>query len=601
MSTSNKSIPVSLPGPGSSRRIKNEKPQQGFRALWRLMRYLSSQRLMLLLILISLLLGTAGTLAGNYLLRPAINNYVLKKDIVGLGHIALVMIGIYIATGIFNMLQYRLTIKVAQKTISNLRNELFDRMQYLPLQFYDTHQHGDLMSRFTNDMDTVSDALNNSITQLLISSITLLGTLALMVYISPILSIIALIMIPLMLYLAKLIINKSKRFFAANQAALGNANGYVEEMISGQKVVKVFGHENAAIEQFEQLNQVLREKATKAQFYSGMMMPLMANMSTINYALTTIAGGILVITRGFDLGGLTAFLQYARQFGRPVNEISSQYNSLQAALAGAERIFAVIDTAPESETVDPQAMPAPVQGQVTLSHVNFGYVPEKQVLFDIDIDVKPGQKIAFVGETGAGKSTIINLLPRFYPLLSGDILLDKTSIFKLDRNELRKKLSIVFQDTHLFTDTVMENISYGRLTATDDEVIAAAKLAAADSFIMQLPQGYKTELTNDGANLSQGQRQLINIARATIANTPILILDEATSSIDTRTEIAIQEGIDRLMQNKTSFVIAHRLSTIKNADVICLIEKGRIAEFGSHTELLKQKGKYYRLYMGQFD
>ncbi|WP_448137966.1 ABC transporter ATP-binding protein [Sphingobacterium siyangense] len=601
MSTSNKSIPVSLPGPGSSRRIKNEKPQQGFKALWRLMRYLSSQRLMLLLILISLLLGTAGTLAGNYLLRPAINNYVLKKDIVGLGHIALVMIGIYIATGIFNMFQYRLTIKVAQKTISNLRNDLFDRMQYLPLQFYDTHQHGDLMSRFTNDMDTVSDALNNSITQLLISSITLLGTLALMLYISPILSIIALIMIPLMLYLAKLIINKSKSFFAANQAALGNANGYVEEMISGQKVVKVFGHENAAIEQFEQLNQVLREKATKAQFYSGMMMPLMANMSTINYALTTIAGGILVITRGFDLGGLTAFLQYARQFGRPVNEISSQYNSLQAALAGAERIFAVIDTAPESETVDSLPMPDPIQGQVTLSHVNFGYVPEKQVLFDIDIDVKPGQKIAFVGETGAGKSTIINLLPRFYPLLSGDILLDKTSIFKLDRNELRKKLSIVFQDTHLFTDTVMENIRYGRLTATDDEVIAAAKLAAADSFIMQLPQGYKTELTNDGANLSQGQRQLINIARATVANTPVLILDEATSSIDTRTEIAIQEGIDRLMQDKTSFVIAHRLSTIRNADVICLIEKGRIAEFGSHAELLKQKGKYYRLYMGQFD
>ncbi|WP_426791140.1 ABC transporter ATP-binding protein [Sphingobacterium sp. WOUb80] len=601
MSTSNKSIPVSLPGPGNSRRIKNEKPQQGFKALWRLMRYLSSQRLMLLLILISLLLGTAGTLAGNYLLRPAINNYVLKKDIVGLGHIALVMIGIYIATGIFNMLQYRLTIRVAQKTISNLRNDLFDRMQYLPLQFYDTHQHGDLMSRFTNDMDTVSDALNNSITQLLISSITLLGTLALMVYISPILSVIALIMIPLMLYLAKLIINKSKSFFAANQAALGNANGYVEEMISGQKVVKVFGHENAAIEQFEKLNQVLREKATKAQFYSGMMMPLMANMSTINYALTTIAGGILVITRGFDLGGLTAFLQYARQFGRPVNEISSQYNSLQAALAGAERIFAVIDTAPESETIDSLPIPTPLQGQVTLSHVNFGYVPQKQVLFDIDIDVKPGQKIAFVGETGAGKSTIINLLPRFYPLLSGDILLDKTSIFKLDRNELRKKLSIVFQDTHLFTDTVMENIRYGRLNATDEEVIAAAKLAAADSFIMQLPLGYKTELTNDGANLSQGQRQLINIARATVADTPILILDEATSSIDTRTEIAIQEGIDRLMQNKTSFVIAHRLSTIRNADMICLIEKGTIAEFGSHAELLKQKGKYYRLYMGQFD
>jgi len=600
--TNTGNISAKLPGPGNAgRQIKTERPKAGAKALLRLLRYLSAQRALLFLILVSLLLGTAGTLAGNYLLRPAINNYVLKKDLPGLGHIALIMIAIYIGAGFFTMLQNRLTIRVAQRTVARLRRELFDTLQNLPLRFYDTHQHGDLMSRFTNDMDTVSDALNNSITQLLVSSITLLGTLSLMLYISPVLSVISLIMIPAMLLIAKWIINKSKRFFTDNQAALGLTNGYVEEMISGQKVIKVFGHEDAAIGKFEELNEVLRDKSTKAQFYSGMMMPLMANMSTINYALTTIAGGILAITRGLDLGGLTAFLQYARQFGRPVNEISSQYNSLQAALAGAERIFAIMDTDPETLTEYPQPMPQPLKGAVRLDHVNFGYVPEKQVLKDINLEVNAGEKIAFVGETGAGKSTIINLLPRFYPLTSGDILLDGQSIYELDRDALRKKMAIVFQDTHLFTGTVMENIRYGKLDASDEEVIAAAKLAAADSFIAQLPKGYQTYLSNDGADLSQGQRQLLNIARATIANTPILILDEATSSIDTRTELAIQEGIDRLMQGKTSFVIAHRLSTIRNADLICVVDKGAIIERGSHRQLLEQKGAYYSLYMGQFD
>lgn len=601
MSTNEKpNLPANVPG-NRFRQVKTEKPQHGRQALWRLIRYFSAQHWLLVLVGIALVLGTAGSLAGNYLVRPAINDYVLKGDVPGLFKICLVMLAVYVGGSLCTMLQNRLTIRVAQLAVKQLRKELFDKLQQLPLKFYDTHQHGDLMSRFTNDMDTVSDALNNSITQLLVSTITLVGTLSLMLYISPLLSVVSLIMIPAMLRAARAIITQSKKYFIANQAALGSTNGFVEEMISGQKVVKVFGHEEIAMEQFDVLNETLREKASKAQFYSGMMMPLMVNMSTINYALTTIVGAVLAITRGLDLGGLAAFLQYARQFGRPVNEISSQYNSLQAALAGAERIFAVIDAEPEPATTDPKPMPRPVQGAIQFDQVNFSYVPEKQVLYDISVAAAPGQKIAFVGETGAGKSTIINLLPRFYPIGSGDISLDGVSIFSLHKDELRQKIAIVFQDTHLFTETVMENIRYGRLGASDQEVIEAAKLAAADSFINLLPQGYQTVLTNDGANLSQGQRQLLNIARATVAQTPVLVLDEATSSIDTRTEIAIQKGVDSLMKNKTSFVIAHRLSTVRNADLICVIDNGRIIERGSHEQLLAMQGKYYQLYMSQFD
>lgn len=596
----NNSVPSNVPG-NRFRQIKTEKPKQGRRTLWRLMRYLTVHRALLVLIGISLLLGTVGSLAGSYLIRPAINNYVLKGDIAGLARIALWMLLVYVGGSLFTMLQSRLTIKVAQRTVAQIRAELFDKLQQLPIRFYDTHQHGDLMSRFTNDMDTVSDALNNSITQIIVSCFTLVGTLSLMLYISPLLSVVALIIVPAMLWIAKSIIGKSKKYFIANQAALGAANGYIEEMISGQKVIKVFGHEKNVLQEFDERNLDLQQKSTKAQFYSGMMMPLMVNMSTINYALTTIVGGVLAITRGLDLGGLAAFLQYARQFGRPVNEISSQYNSLQAALAGAERIFEVIDAPPEPITAAPQPIPQPIRGTVSIEHLDFSYVPQKQVLFDISLHADAGKKIAFVGATGAGKSTIINLLPRFYPIDDGSITLDGVSIHQLDRDELRRNMSIVFQETHLFTGTVMENIRYGKLDASDAEVFQAAKLAAADSFILQLPQGYQTVLTNDGANLSQGQRQLLNIARATIAQAPILILDEATSSIDTRTEIAIQRGVDRLMENRTSFVIAHRLSTIRNADLICVLDKGRIVERGTHEELLALKGSYYMLYQNQFD
>ncbi|WP_084163915.1 ABC transporter ATP-binding protein [Olivibacter sitiensis] len=592
--------PASLPG-NRGKAIGVEKPKDSLAVLVRLWKYLSRQKLLLSLVLLALVVNTLANLGGSYLLRPIINDYIVPGNLAGLAKMAFLMIGIYLIGAIASIAQSRLTISMAQKTVMQIRKDLFGKMQMLPVRFYDTHQHGDLMSRFTNDIETVSEALNNSVVQLLISSITLMGTLGLMIYISPMLTLVSLIMVPLMLFTASKIIKKSKQFFGANQAALGTANGYVEEMISGQKVVKVFSHEEEAIHHFEKLNGHLGQQSMKAQFYSGLMMPLMFNISTINYALTAIIGAVLAITRGLDIGGLAAFLQYARQFGRPINEISSQFNSLQSALAGAERIFNIMDEEPEPKDSEDAVAIASVSGDVQFEHVDFSYSPDKQILKGISLHAYKGNKIAFVGETGAGKSTVINLLPRFYDIQSGKITIDGISIEKIKRDDLRRNLAIVFQDTHLFTTSVMENIRYGRLDASDEEVVAAAKLAAADSFITMLPQGYDTLLVNDGSNLSQGQKQLINIARAAIADAPILILDEATSSIDTRTEIAIQKGIDQLMKSRTSFVIAHRLSTVRNADEICVIDKGQIVERGRHEQLLAQKGIYYQLHLRQFD
>jgi len=422
-----------------------------------------------------------------------------------------------------------------------------------------------------------------------------------MLYISPLLSVVTLVVVPFMLWVAGRIIKKSKLFFIAQQAALGNVNGYAEEMISGQKVIKVFGHEETASREFEVLNNELREKGTRAQLYAGVMMPVIQNLNTINFALTATVGGLLSLLKGLDIGGLAAFLQYSRQFGRPVNEISSQYNSLQAALAGAERIFEILDEAPEqSDSADAIEL-SDIKGQVSFQDVTFGYVAGKAVLRNISFQAEAGQKIALVGSTGAGKTTIMNLLPRFYDIQSGSIHIDGTEIRNIKRSCLRQMLAIVLQDTHLFTGTVMENIRYGRLTATDEEVMHAALISGADSFIKRLPQGYQTLLENDGGNLSQGQRQLLNIARATVAQPPILILDEATSSVDTRTEQIIQNGMDKLMQGRTSFVIAHRLSTIRNADMILVLENGQIIEQGTHNGLLQQKGRYYELYNTQFD
>ncbi len=594
-----KLTPVGLPGRRG--KISVEKPKNSKRVILRLWKYLSRQKLLLLVVLALLLINTGATLTGSYLLRPIINDYIIPHNIPGLVRMIILLLSIYVIGSIAAIWQNRLMIKVAQKTVSIIRADLFSKLQSLPLKFFDINSHGDLMSRFTNDIDNVSDALNTSVLQLFTSTITLAGIFVLMIYISPLLTLVTLVIVPLMLWVASRIIKKSKNFFTTQQVALGTVNGYVEEMITGQKVVKVFCYEESAAQEFEKINYDLRDKGTQAQLYSGAMMPVIQNLNTINFALTATVGGLLAILRGLDLGGLAAFLQYSRQFGRPVNEISSQYNSLQSALAGAERIFQIMDELPEIADA-PDAVPLTgVKGDVQFHDVTFGYDAGKVILKNISFGARAGQKIALVGSTGAGKTTIMNLLPRFYDIQSGNITIDGIAINKIQRSSLRRSLAIVLQDTHLFTSTVMENIRYGRLKATDEEVIEAATLAGADSFIKRMAKGYQTVLENDGGNLSQGQRQLLNIARATVAKPAILILDEATSSIDTRTEEIIQKGMDQLMQGRTSFVIAHRLSTVRNADEIMVLENGEIIERGNHATLLKQKGRYYELYTGQFD
>ncbi len=587
--------------PGRHGHVSVEKPKNSKRVIRRLWNYLSREKVLLVVIIVFLLVNTATTLAGSYLLRPIINHYILPHNIPGLIKMAFLLLGIYIVGAVAAIFQNRLMILVAQRAVNAIRADLFGKLQSLPIKFFDSNNHGDIMSRFTNDVDNVSDSLNTSVMQLFTSTITLTGIFVLMLYISPMLTTVTLVIVPLMLWVAALIIKKSKNYFATQQVALGAANGYLEEMITGQKVVKVFCYEKSAATEFEAINYDLRDKATEAQYYSGVMMPVIQNLNTINFALTAVVGGLLVVFRGLDLGGLAAFLQYSRQFGRPVNEISSQYNSIQAALAGAERIFQILDEQPEISDAPDATVLGHVNGNVRFKNVSFGYDAGKTILKNISLEAKAGQKIAFVGSTGAGKTTIMNLLPRFYDIQSGEITVDGVDIKKIQRSSLRRSLAIVLQDTHLFTTTVMENIRYGRLDATDEEVIDAATLAGAHSFISRMPKGYQTMLENDGGNLSQGQRQLLNIARATVAKPAILILDEATSSIDTRTEQIIQKGIDQLMQGRTSFVIAHRLSTIHNADEIMVLENGEIIERGDHSSLLKQKGRYFELYTGQFD
>src|SRR5450432_2251875 len=556
---------------------------------------------MLLLIAVLLLINTGSTLAGSYLLRPIINKYIFPGNILGLMHIIFLLLIIYLSGFLAGFFLNRLMIVVSQKTVQVIRGELFSKLQSLPLRFFDSNSHGDLMSRFTNDIDNISDTLNTSVTQLFTSTITLIGIFLLMLYISPLLTLVTLIIVPLMLFVASRIIKKSKNYFTSQQTELGILNGYVEEMINGQKVVKVFCYESNAAKDFENINYELRDKATQAQLYSGIMMPVIQNLNTINFALTATVGGMLAILKGLDIGGLAAFLQYSRQFGRPVNEISSQYNSLQSAMAGAERIFQIMDEIPEMPDDLNAITLTNAKGNVHFDQVGFCYDRGKPILKNITLDAKVGKKIALVGSTGAGKTTIMNLLPRFYDIQSGTISIDGLNINRLKRSSLRRLLVMVLQDTHLFTGTVMENIRYGRLEATNDEVVAACTLAGAHSFIMRLPLAYETVLVNDGGNLSQGQRQLLNIARASVAKPNILILDEATSSIDTRTEQIIQKGMDELMKGRTSFVIAHRLSTVQNADEIIVLENGEIVERGSHAALLKLKGKYFELYTVQFD
>ena len=577
-----------------------EKAKEGKKTFFRLMSYLSCDRSLLYIIAFLIVVSIISSLLGSYMLRPIINNYIIPGDIAGLFRILLLLGAIYLTGVAATYIEYRLLNKIGQRTVTRLRMDLFKKMEILPIKYFDTHQHGDLMSRYTNDIDKISDVLTDSLSDLLSSVLTLIGILILMLYISPILTLATMITVPLMFLSAKLIVKRSKKYFKAQQETLGEVNGYIEEMISGQKVIKVFGHEKRVEADFDTLNQNLRGKAEKAQLYSGMMMPIMQNLNTLNYVIITIIGALLAIFRGFDVGGLAAFLQYSRQFGRPINELASLYNNIQAAIAGAERIFEIIDENPESEDKPNAISLTNIKGDVTMKDVYFGYKPEKLILKGVSLDAKSGEKIALVGTTGAGKTTILNMLPRFFDIESGEITIDGISTKDMKRENLRHSIAIVLQDTHLFTGTVRENIRFGRLEASDEEVEEAAKLTAAHSFIKRLPHGYDTMLENDGSNLSQGQRQLLNIARAAVANPAILLLDEATSNIDTRSELLIQKGLDKLMEGRTSFIIAHRLSTVRNVDKILVMEHGEIIEQGSHKELLELKGKYYSLYEEQF-
>ncbi len=577
------------------------KPKEGKKTFRRLISYLASDRSLLFVIGFLIIVSIIANLLGSYMIRPIINDYIIPGDIKGLIRILLLLAIVYLTGVVAVYIQYRLLNKIGQRTVTRMRIDLFSKMERLPISYFDTHQHGDLMSRYTNDIDRVSDALTDSLSDLLSSALTLIGIFCLMLYISPILTLVVLITVPVMFLLARIIVGKSRKYFKAQQDSLGTINGYIEEMISGQKVIKVFGHEKQVEADFDAQNQDLKEKSLKAQFYSGMMMPIMQNLNTLNYVIITIIGALLAIFRGFDVGGLAAFLQYSRQFGRPINELASLYNNIQAAFAGAERIFQIIDENPEEPDVANAYSLKDIKGNVALKNVYFGYKPEKTILKNVSFEGHFGCKIALVGATGAGKTTILNLLPRFFDIWKGNITIDGHPIKEVTRESLRKSMAIVLQDTHLFTGTVRENIRFGRLDATDEEVIQAAKLTAAHSFIKRLPHGYDTLLENDGANLSQGQRQLLNIARAAVVDPPILLLDEATSNIDTRSELLIQKGLDQLMEGRTSIIIAHRLSTIRNADLILVLEKGEIIERGSHKELLQLKGKYYQLNQQQFD
>lgn len=604
-------------GPGNknaARFGKQAKPKDLIKSIKRLLAYIGKDGYKVGIAIFCVLLTTASTLGGTYMLRPIIENLgasipadeKIRNLILGL----LLMGGIYAVGVIASFSQARIMIRVSQDTINRIRNDLFSRLQSLPVKYFDTNSAGDIMSRFTNDVDNIGMMFDSTILQMFSGVLTLIGSIVLMFVTNPILATVTIVMTPVMAFVSSTIAKNTRKYFGKQQAQLGAVNGYIEETISGQKVVKVFNHEEEVKAEFEKLNNELRDIQVRANFLGGIMGPSMNALSQVSYTVTAFVGStIALFTRigkigagsfaALDIGGLTVFVNYSRQFSRPINEISNQINVVMSAIAGAERVFSIMDEVPETVNDTNKESPAEVSGDVVLENVTFGYNPEKVILKNISLYAHPGQKIAFVGSTGAGKTTVTNLLNRFYDIQEGKITIDGIDIKDFNRDVLRKNIAMVLQDTHLFTGTVMENIRYGRLDATDEEVIEAAKTASAHSFIMRLADGYNTVLTGDGANLSQGQRQLLNIARAAISKAPILILDEATSSIDTRTERHIEHGMDRLMANRTTFVIAHRLSTVRNANAIMVLENGEIIERGDHDELLKIGGRYYELCTGK--
>lgn len=638
-----------------------KRPKDTKKAIKHLLVYLGHYKWMFMLVALLVLISAGANVAGTYLVKPVVNHFIVPGDMEGLLK-AVIAMGVMYACGALCTFGYnRIMVKVSQKVIQDIRNDLFAHVQKLPLKYFDAHTHGELMSRFTNDVDTVQEAMNNSFAMIIQSFIMLFGTLIMMMVLSVRLSVIVIVFLVIMFFFIKFNSKHSKKYFNRQQEELGKINGFVQEMMAGQKVEKVFNHEQKNFEKFCEINESFRKESTNALAFAGMMIPTIVSLSYLNYAISACMGGLFTLKGLMDLGSLSSYLIYVRQSAMPLNQFTQQVNFLLSALSGAERIFDMMDEKPEidegsvtlcnavknadgsltecsqytgvfawkvpaelntywnsasykekvkSQPIDKNMDKAAandgtylveLRGDVRFKNVVFGYIPGKTILNDVTLYAKPGQKIAFVGSTGAGKTTIINLINRFYDIQSGTITYDGIDIKDIKKDDLRKSLAMVIQDTHLFTGTIADNIRYGKLDATDEEVRNAALIANADSFIRRLPDGYNTMLYSDGSNLSQGQRQLLAIARAAIAKAPVLILDEATSSVDTRTEGLIEKGMDAIMEGRTVFVIAHRLSTVRNSKAIMVLEKGQIIERGSHDELLEQKGRYYQLYTGQFE
>lgn len=596
------------------------RPKDGKKTIRQLLHYMGFYKWSMALVALLVCISSLANIMGTYMLKPVINQFILPNDTDGLIR-ALIRMAVMYGAGVLATFGYnQLMVITCQKIVGRIRRDLFEHTQKLPLSYFDTHTHGELMSRFTNDVDTLTEALNNSFTLLVQSFIMVSGTIIMLIVLNFRLSLIVIAFLAAMFVFIQYNGKKSKKYYIQQQKCLGSINGFVEEMVAGQKVEKVFNHEEKDFEEFCRRNEELRQASTKALSYSGMMVPTIVSLSYFNYAVSACVGGLFVLGGLMDIGSLASYLVYVRQSAMPMNQFTQQINFLLAALSGAERIFEMMGEEPEPDEgqitlVDGQdgtfswKVPmqdgsfslVPLKGDVRFNDVVFGYTPEKKVLCGISLYAKPGQKIAFVGSTGAGKTTIINLINRFYEIQGGSITYDGLDIRNIRKDDLRRSLSMVIQDTHLFTGTIADNIRYGRLDAKEEDVVEAARIANADSFIRRLPEGYQTMLHSDGSNLSQGQRQLLAIARAAISRPPVLILDEATSSIDTRTERLIEKGMDKLMEGRTVFVIAHRLSTVRNAKAIMVLEKGEVIERGDHEDLIGQKGRYYQLYTGQFE